>query len=57
MKESIKIESIRHLNDLDDISSGKRDGNIESGQELIVEKYAKFLNNELKVENKKALFL
>lgn len=58
MKEKLNIDSIRHLEDLDNFSFGKRDGNIIEGQDELARKYAENLANEIKMEDRKGvLFL
>lgn len=55
MKENLNIESIRHFEDLDDFSSGKRDGDIVENQEELAKKYSESLINKMKMEGKKGV--
>jgi len=55
MQEKINIESMRHFKDLDDLSSGKRDGEIVEGQEELAKKYAKDLISRMDLAGKKGV--
>lgn len=55
MKEKLNINTIRHLEDLDNFSSGKRDGNIIEGQEELVRKYSERLLDEINTEGRKGV--
>lgn len=55
MKEKLNINTIRHLEDLDNFSSGKRDGNIIEGQEELVRKYSERLLDEINAEGRKGV--
>lgn len=55
MKEKLNIESIRHFEDIDDFSSGKRDGDIVESQEELARKCSERLINRMKTEGKRGV--